>query len=115
MSINRALKEPSTKQPVKMRTEFGNKKGLNDSKLSQQEEKMAHLIRGNMTDASIFINCKTTGFLIDWLADSIDYYKELALFTDKTEALHEIRGIIRGQREILTMLEFIRKVRINKI
>lgn len=101
---------------IKSRTDFVSKKSNFWSKpgYGQAETEVIQFAEKYKMEFGTFIENKTFGFLYEWLKGSTDYYKEILSVNPNNALDAKLRGIIAGQKEILTMLEFMRNSAIKK-
>jgi len=96
------------------RTDFERRRKFGRIPYNKVERKALEFFDSNKAEVTRFLDNKATDFLIDFIRTSIDYYKERGLNGETHESTVEFKGAVLGQREILKMLLFLKKIRAKK-
>lgn len=104
----------STVKDTKTRTNFEKPKSFwGIQSLNAAEKKALEFTKSHAGDIQAFLSTKTYDFVREWMQGSVDYYKEILAVNPAVDAT-TIRGIIKGQREMLEMLDYVKRSQIKK-
>lgn len=97
-------------ETVKTRTDFTSKKSSFWSKgtFGKAETEIIQFAEQYKMEFGAFIDNKSFQFVYEWLKGSTDYYKDILSVNTNNALDAKLRGIIAGQKELITMLDFMR-------
>ena len=103
----------STPQDIRTRTDFKQQKAKfwDKGSYGKPEQEVIQFMSQYKMESGAWLDNKTFQFFYDWLKLSCDYYKDILSVNPVNTLDAKYRGMIAGQREILTMLEFMRSHR----
>jgi hypothetical protein len=113
MSIGNADTQLSKEHEVKTRTDFKQHKHKFWQKGSygSAELEVIRFMESFPIESNGFITNPMFQFFYDWLKASCDYYKDILSVNPDNSKDAKFRGIIAGQREMLVMMDYMRKER----